>query len=112
MSKNTATPGHSRTSARTRRLAIAGAATLAAAGLAFTFVQGNTQTTSEAVSAAPVVFSQNQIKDVKASVTDQLAGATAQAEAAAAKKKAADVAAAKKAAAKKKATAKKAAKKG
>ncbi|NEA65975.1 transglycosylase SLT domain-containing protein [Streptomyces sp. SID12488] len=99
MSKNTATPGHSRMSARTRRLAIAGAATLASAALAFTLAPGSSQTTSEATSAAPVVFSQEQVKDVKASVTDQLAGATVKAEAAAAKK-AADAAAAKKAAAK------------
>ncbi|GAA3889368.1 hypothetical protein GCM10023084_47390 [Streptomyces lacrimifluminis] len=111
MPKNTATPGHSRTSARTRRLAIAGAATLASAALAFTLVPGSAQTTSEAASAAPVVFSQDQVKDVKASVTDQLAGATVQAEAAAAKKKAADVAAAKKAAVKKAAAKKKAAEK-
>ncbi|NEC88265.1 transglycosylase SLT domain-containing protein [Streptomyces sp. SID12501] len=103
MSKNTATPGHSRMSARTRRLAVAGAATLASAALAFTLVPGSSQTTSEAVSAAPVVFGQEQVKDVKASVTGQLAGATVKAEADAAKKKAADVAAAKKAAAKKKA---------
>ncbi|MFI1360084.1 transglycosylase SLT domain-containing protein [Streptomyces sp. NPDC020898] len=108
MPKNTATPGHSRTSARTRKLAIAGAATLSAAALAFTLVPGDAQTTSEAVTAAPVVFSQEQLKDVKASVTDQLAGATVKAEAAAAKKKAADAAAAK-AAAQKKAAAKKAA---
>ncbi len=100
MSKNTATPGHSRTSARTRRLAIAGAATLASAALAFTLVPGSSQTTSEAASSAPVVFGQEQVKDVKASVTDQPADATVKAEAAAAKKKAADVAAAKKAAAK------------
>lgn len=107
MPKNTATPGHSRTSARTRKLAIAGAATLSAAALAFTLVPSDAKTTSEAVSAAPVVFSQEQLKDVKASVTDQLAGATVKAEAAAAKK-AADAAAAKKAA-EKKAAAKKAA---
>ncbi|WP_105974877.1 transglycosylase SLT domain-containing protein [Streptomyces geranii] len=114
MSQNTATPGHSpsrRTSARSRKLALAGAATFGAAALAFTLVPaGEAQTTSEAVSTAPVVFSQTQLKDVKASVTDQLAGASVKAEAAAAKKKAADAAAAKKAAAKKAAARKAAAK--
>ncbi|MDX3450720.1 transglycosylase SLT domain-containing protein [Streptomyces sp. ME02-8801-2C] len=116
MPENTATSGRSRTSARTRKLAIAGAATLSAAALAFTLVpSGDTRPASEAVTTAPVVFSQEQVRDVKASITDQLAGATVKAEAAAAKKKAADAAAAKKAAAKKaaakKAAAKKAAKK-
>lgn len=112
MPENTTASGHSRLrmSARTRKLAIAGAATLSAAALAFTLVpSGNAKTTSEAVSAAPVVFSQAQVKDVKASITDQLAGATVKAEAVAAKK-AADAAAAKKAAAKKAAKKKAAAK--
>jgi hypothetical protein len=98
-------------SAGTRKLAIAGAATLSTAALAFTLVpSGDAQATSEAVSAAPVAFSQEQVKDVKASITDQLAGATVKADAIAAKKKAADATAAKKAAAneaaKKKAAAK------
>ncbi|WP_330291995.1 lytic transglycosylase domain-containing protein [Streptomyces sp. NBC_00576] len=113
MPENTTASGHSRIrlSARTRKLAIAGAATLSGAALAFTLVpSGNAQATSEAVSVAPVVFSQEQVKDVKASITDQLAGATVKADAIAAKKKAADAAAAKKAAAKK-AAAKQAAKK-
>lgn len=101
MPKNTTAPGRSRMSARTRRLAIAGAATLSAAVLAFTLApSGDAQTSSEAFSAAPVVFDQTQLKDVKASITDQLAGATVKADALAAKKKAAD-AAAKKAAAEK-----------
>ncbi|WP_055535062.1 histone H1-like repetitive region-containing protein [Streptomyces graminilatus] len=111
MPKNTTAPGHSRTSARTRRIAIAGAATLAAATLAFSFVPSGTTTTSEAVSAAPVVFSQGQIKNVRASITDQLAGETVKADAAAAKLKAAELAAAKKAAVKKAAAKKAAAKK-
>ncbi|MFF3381174.1 transglycosylase SLT domain-containing protein [Streptomyces sp. NPDC002680] len=112
MPKNTATSGHSRKLTRVHKFSIAGVATLGAAALAFTAVPGNAQTTSEVASVtAPVVFSQSQIKDVKASVTDQLAGATVKAEAAAAKKKAADAAAAKKAAAKKAAAKKAAAKK-
>jgi hypothetical protein len=109
MPKNTTAPGRSRMSVRTRRLAIAGAATLSTAVLAFTLApSGDAQTAPEAFSAAPVVFDQTQLKDVKASITDQLAGATVKADALAAKKKAAD-AAAKKAAAEKKAAAKKAA---
>ncbi|MGW1718421.1 transglycosylase SLT domain-containing protein [Streptomyces sp. NPDC002156] len=111
MPKNTATSGHSRKLTRTHKFSIAGVATLGAAALAFTAVPGNAQTTSEVASVtAPVVFSQERAKDVKASVTDQLAGATVKAEAAAAKKKAADAAAAKKAAAKKAAAKKAAAK--
>ncbi|MEH0422226.1 transglycosylase SLT domain-containing protein [Streptomyces sp. B21-083] len=111
MPKNTTAPGRSRMSARTRKLAIAGAATLSVTVLAFTLApSGDAQPASEAISAAPVVFDQAQLKDVKASITDQLAGATVKAEAAAAKKKAADAAAAKKAAAKKAAKKKAAAK--
>lgn len=111
MPKNTATSGRSRKLTRAHKFSIAGVATLGAAALAFTAVPGNAQTTSEVASVtAPVVFSQEQVKDVKASVTDQLAGATVKAEAAAAKKKAADAAAAKKAAAKKAAAKKAAAK--
>ncbi|MEW2118269.1 transglycosylase SLT domain-containing protein [Streptomyces sp. NPDC005474] len=111
MPKNTTAPGRIRMSVRTRRLAIAGAATLSAAVLAFTLApSGDAQTSSEAFSAAPVVFDQTQLKDVKASITDQLAGATVKADALAAKKKAAD-AAAKKAAAEKAAAKKAAAKK-
>lgn len=103
MPENTTASGHSRfrMSARTRKLAITGAATLSTAALAFTLVpSGNAQATSEAVPAAPVAFSQEQVKDVKASITDQLAGATVKVEAVAAKR-AVDAAAAKKAAAEK-----------
>ncbi|MCI3277047.1 transglycosylase SLT domain-containing protein [Streptomyces cylindrosporus] len=118
MPKNSSTRGHSRTLTRHHKIAIAGVATLGAAALAFSAVPSNAETTtSEAASPAHVAYSSEQIKDVKASVTDQLAAdslkteaakARAQAKAAAeaaAKKKAAAAAAAKKAAAQKKAEA-------
>ncbi|MCX4991889.1 MULTISPECIES: transglycosylase SLT domain-containing protein [unclassified Streptomyces] len=120
MPKNITTPGHTPKLTKLHKLSIAGVATLGAAALAFSLVPGNSQTTTDdaAVSAAKVAYSEQQIKDVKASVTDQLAGADLKAQAIAAKKKAAAdaTAAAKKkaadaAAAKKKAAAQAAAKK-
>ncbi|MCX4913856.1 transglycosylase SLT domain-containing protein [Streptomyces sp. NPDC060011] len=116
MPKNIITPGHSPKLTKLHKLSIAGVATLGAATLAFSLVPDNSHTTTNdaAVSTAKVAYSDKQIKDVKASVTDQLAGAKLKAQDIAAKKKAADAAAAKKkaaeaAAAKKKAAAKKAA---
>ncbi|MGI5453666.1 transglycosylase SLT domain-containing protein [Streptomyces sp. CA-249302] len=113
MPKNSSTRGHSRKLTRQHKIAIAGVATLGAAALAFSAVPSNAETTtSEAASSAHVAYSSEQIKGVKASVTDQLAAdslkteaakARAQAKAAAeaaAKKKAAAAAAQKKAAAK------------
>ncbi|MFF1679913.1 transglycosylase SLT domain-containing protein [Streptomyces sp. NPDC058256] len=115
MPKNTNTPGHSPKLTKTHKLSIAGVATLGAAALAFSLVPGNAgTTTTDAVSSAKVAYSEQQIKDVKASVTDQLAGADLKAQDIAAKKKAAADAAKKKAAeaaAKKKAAAEAAAKK-
>ncbi|MFD9328410.1 transglycosylase SLT domain-containing protein [Streptomyces sp. NPDC060065] len=115
MPKNTTTPGHSPKLTKTHKLSIAGVATLGAAALAFSLVPGNAgTTTTDAVSSAKVAYSEQQIKDVKASVTDQLAGADLKAQDIAAKKKAAADAAKKKAAeaaAKKKAAAEAAAKK-
>ncbi|WP_405878864.1 transglycosylase SLT domain-containing protein [Streptomyces sp. NBC_01136] len=102
MPKNTRTPGHSPKLTKVHKLSIAGVATLGAAAVAFSVVPGNSGTTTatdEAAFSAPVVFSQQPIKDVKASVTDQLAGASLKTQAIAAKKQAADAAAAKKAAA-------------
>jgi hypothetical protein len=100
MPKNINTPGHSPALTKTHKLSIAGVAALGAAALAFTVVPANshTTTTDAAASSASVAYSEGQIKDVKASVTDQLAGASLKAEAVAAKKKAADDAAKKKAA--------------
>ncbi|WP_371597350.1 transglycosylase SLT domain-containing protein [Streptomyces sp. NBC_00564] len=114
MPKNTTTPGHSPKLTKTHKLSIAGVATLGAAALAFSLVPGNAgTTTTDAVSSAKVAYSEQQIQDVKASVTDQLAGADLKAQDIAAKKKAADAAKKKaaEAAAKKKAAAEAAAKK-
>ncbi|MFE9766209.1 transglycosylase SLT domain-containing protein [Streptomyces sp. NPDC005808] len=115
MPKNTTTPGHSPKLTKTHKLSIAGVATLGAAALAFSLVPGNAGTTTSdaAVSSAQVAYSDQQIKDVKASVTDQLAGADLKTQDIAAKQKAAaDVAKkAADAAAKKKAAAEAAAKK-
>ncbi|MFJ3227275.1 transglycosylase SLT domain-containing protein [Streptomyces sp. NPDC086783] len=117
MSKKFIAPVHSPALTKTHKLSLAGVAALGAAAIAFTAVPANSQaqttTTDAAASTTSVAYSQQQIKDVKASVTDQLAGATVKAEVA--KKKAADEAAAKKkateAAAKKKAAEQAAAKK-
>ncbi|MFC7263610.1 transglycosylase SLT domain-containing protein [Streptomyces lutosisoli] len=114
MPKNINTPGHSPKLTKTHKLSIAGVAALGAAALAFSVVPANSATTTtDAAAPAQVAYSEQQIKDVKASVTDQLAGADLKDQAIAAKK-AAEAAAKKKAAdeaAKKKADAKAAAKK-
>ncbi|MBK3581132.1 transglycosylase SLT domain-containing protein [Streptomyces sp. MBT65] len=119
MPKNINTPGHSRLTklnklTKQHKIALAGVATLGAAALAFSAVPGDAgTTTSDAASSAKVAYSTEPIKGVKASVTDQLAGASVKTEAiqakadakakaakdradAAAKKKAAAEAAAKK----------------
>ena len=105
MLKNTNIRRLSRSLTRHQKVAMAGVATLGAAALAFSAVPSNAETTTNeaTVSTAKVEYGSDQIKDVKASVTDQLAGASVKAEAikakAEAKKKAAAAAAAKKAAA-------------
>ncbi|WP_030947824.1 transglycosylase SLT domain-containing protein [Streptomyces sp. NRRL S-646] len=107
MLKNTNIRRLSRSLTRHQKVAMAGVATLGAAALAFSAVPSNAETTTNeaTVSTAKVEYGSDQIKDVKASVTDQLAGASLKAEAikakaeAKAKKKAAAEAAAKKAAA-------------
>ncbi|MCX4879832.1 transglycosylase SLT domain-containing protein [Streptomyces sp. NBC_00847] len=120
MPKNTDFRRLSRSLNRHHKIAIAGVATLGAAAIAFSAVPSNAETTTNeaTVSTAKVAYGSGQVKDVKASVTDQLAGASLKAQAieakATAKKKTAAAAAAKKkaaaeAAAKKKAAAKKAA---
>ncbi|MFI5967835.1 transglycosylase SLT domain-containing protein [Streptomyces asoensis] len=84
----------------THKIAIAGAATLGAAALAFSVVPADAQTTTtDAVSAAPVAYSSTPVQDVKTSVTDQLAATSVKVDAIEAKKKAAAAAAAKKKAA-------------
>ncbi|MGQ4385281.1 transglycosylase SLT domain-containing protein [Streptomyces sp. SAS_270] len=117
MPKHINAPGHSPALTKTHKFSMAGVAALGAAALAFTLAPGHTSTTTNeaAASTAPVVFSQQQIKDVQSSFADQLASADLKAKTFTAKKAAADAAAKKKAAAeavaKKKAAAKKAAEK-
>ncbi|MFH0521243.1 transglycosylase SLT domain-containing protein [Streptomyces sp. M41] len=107
MLKNTKNRGLTRALTKRNKIAIAGVTTLGAAALAFSAVPGNAQTTTAEPSTGQVAYSSEQIKDVKGSVTDQLASASVKADAIEAKKKAAAEAAAKKkaadAAAKKKA---------
>ncbi|WP_432034087.1 transglycosylase SLT domain-containing protein [Streptomyces antibioticus] len=104
----------------TQKIAIAGVATLGAAAVAFSVVPADAQTTTtDAAPSARVAYSSEPVRDVKASVTDQLAGASVKVDAIDARRKAADAAVAKKkaaaraaadaAVAKKKAAAKKAA---
>ncbi|MFD6999457.1 transglycosylase SLT domain-containing protein [Streptomyces mirabilis] len=95
MTKNTRTPGHSPKLTKLHKLSIAGVATLGAATLAFSLAPSHTQTTTNdaAISAAPVVFSQQPIKNVQARLTDQQAGASLKTQAIEAKTKAADDAA-------------------
>ncbi|MEV0176397.1 transglycosylase SLT domain-containing protein [Streptomyces sp. NPDC050803] len=99
MPKNTSTPGHRLALTKRHKIAIAGVATLGAAALAFSAVPGNAQTTTAEAPAGTVAYSSEKIQDVKAGITDQLAGASLKAEAVAAKKKAEAEAAAKKKAA-------------
>ncbi|MCZ1005207.1 transglycosylase SLT domain-containing protein [Streptomyces mirabilis] len=95
MTKNTRTPGHSPKLTKLHKLSIAGVATLGAATLAFSLAPNHTQATTNdaAISAAPVAFSQQPIKNVQARLTDQQAGASLKTQAIEAKKKAADAAA-------------------
>ncbi|WP_078855875.1 transglycosylase SLT domain-containing protein [Streptomyces sp. SCSIO 75703] len=93
---------------RTQKIAIAGVGTLSAAAVAFAAVPASGQaSTSEAAPTAKVAYSKEQIKDVEAGVTGQLAGASQKAASIEAKKEAAK----KSAAAEKKASAESAAKK-
>ncbi|MEU0061523.1 transglycosylase SLT domain-containing protein [Streptomyces sp. NPDC006334] len=85
----------------THKIAIAGAATLGAAAIAFSVVPADAHTTTtDAAPLSHVAYRSEPVRDVKAGVTDQLAGASLKVQAIEAKKKAAaDAAAAKKAAA-------------
>ncbi|MGI5374370.1 transglycosylase SLT domain-containing protein [Streptomyces sp. CA-251387] len=93
MLKNTFNRGHNRALTKRHKIAIAGVATLGAAALAFTAVPGNAQTTTAEAPTGRVAYSSEQIKDVKASVTDQLASPSVKAEEMSAKHKAAVAAA-------------------
>ncbi|MER5434855.1 transglycosylase SLT domain-containing protein [Streptomyces sp. NPDC002588] len=84
----------------THKIAIAGAATLGAAAIAFSVVPADAHTaTTDAVASSRVAYSSEPVRDVKAGVTDQLAGSSVKVDAIEAKKKAAAEAAAKKKAA-------------
>ncbi|MFG1672175.1 transglycosylase SLT domain-containing protein [Streptomyces sp. Y7] len=89
MLKNTKNRGLSRSINKRQKIAIAGVTTLGAAALAISAVPGNAQTTTAEAPAGKVAYSSEQIKDVKGSVTDQLAGEKVKAEAMAAQHKAA-----------------------
>ncbi|MFH9015538.1 transglycosylase SLT domain-containing protein [Streptomyces sp. NPDC017943] len=101
MPKNIFSRVQSRSLTRHHKIAMAGVATLGAAAIGFSAVPSgaSTKTTTEAAQPAAVAYSTEQIKDVKASVTDQMAGASLKAEQIAAKQKAEAAAAAKKKAA-------------
>ncbi|MFE9921236.1 transglycosylase SLT domain-containing protein [Streptomyces sp. NPDC005774] len=111
MSKNFLTRGHTRALNRHHKIAVAGVAAFGAAAIGFSATPSNasTTTTSEAVPATRISYSTEPIKDVKGTITDQLAGSGVKTELIAAKKQAAtDITAKKKAdaaAAKKKADA-------
>ncbi|MDF3144096.1 MULTISPECIES: transglycosylase SLT domain-containing protein [unclassified Streptomyces] len=83
----------SRALTKRHKIAIAGVSTLGAAALAFSAVPGSAQTTTAEAPTGQVAYSNEQIKDVKGSVTDQLAGDKVKAEEMAAKHKAAVAAA-------------------
>ncbi|GHB29173.1 hypothetical protein GCM10010377_19030 [Streptomyces viridiviolaceus] len=101
MLKNILTRAHSRPLTRTHKIAAAGVGTLGAAAVAFSAVPASGQTATSEVAAptAKVAYSTEQIKDVHAGVTDQLAAASQKVAAIEAKKQAAAEAAAKKQAA-------------
>ncbi|MFE5895450.1 transglycosylase SLT domain-containing protein [Streptomyces sp. NPDC056462] len=92
MLKNT-TNRLSRTLTKRHKIAIAGVGTLGAAALALSAVPGNAQTTTADAPTGKVAYSSEQIKDVKPSVTTQLAAAGVKAEEMSAKHKAAVAAA-------------------
>ncbi|WP_406470425.1 transglycosylase SLT domain-containing protein [Streptomyces hirsutus] len=98
MSKNFLTRGHARALNRHHKIAVAGVAALGAAAIGFSATpsDASTTTTSEAAPAARISYSTEPIKDVKGTITDQLAGSGVKTELIAAKKQAATDAAAKK----------------
>ncbi|BFO20329.1 hypothetical protein SHKM778_67170 [Streptomyces sp. KM77-8] len=104
MPKHILSRGRSRALTRHHKIAAAGVAALGAAAIGFSAIPSNasTTTTTEAAAAptAKVVYSTEPIKDVRGTVTDQMAGASVKTEQIAAKKQAAtDEATAKKQAA-------------
>ncbi|MEU7055430.1 transglycosylase SLT domain-containing protein [Streptomyces sp. NPDC046197] len=82
---------HSRSLNKTHKLAVTGATMLGVAALAFSAAPSHaeTQAPAAAVSAAPVQVASTPVKDIKASVTSQLAATSVKIEAIEAKQKAA-----------------------
>jgi hypothetical protein len=98
MLQNHQNPGRSRSLTKTHKIALAGVAALGAAAVALSAAPaGAKTTTAEAGSAAAVAYHPEQVKDVKTTVTDQLAAASVKIEAIEAKHQAVVEAAAKKA---------------
>ncbi|MGW2826933.1 transglycosylase SLT domain-containing protein [Streptomyces sp. NPDC001443] len=92
MPKHSRTRGQSRKLSRSHKITIAGVAALGVTTVVVSAVPSSAEPTSQAVTSAHVAYSTEQIKDVKASVTDQLAGTSVKVEAIAAQKKAEDTA--------------------
>jgi Transglycosylase SLT domain len=97
MPKNILNRAHSLVLTKQRRIAVAGVAALGTAAIALAAVPGNSGTVTTGASAADTaqVAADAQLKNVKGTVTDQLAPQTVKLDAFAAQKKAADAAAAK-----------------
>ncbi|OIJ86062.1 transglycosylase SLT domain-containing protein [Streptomyces colonosanans] len=94
MLKNINFRGHSRNLTKVQKLSLSGVAAVGAAAIAITAMPGQSQaaqssTTQAAAAQTPATFGNKPVKDIKASVTDQKAGASLKAEAAVAKQKAA-----------------------
>ncbi|BBC37602.1 hypothetical protein SGFS_088960 [Streptomyces graminofaciens] len=94
MFKNANTSGPGLALTKAHKLSFAGAAAVGTVALAFSLVPAQAQTSppTGTVSAAPVAFSQDSAKNVKASVADQVTDAKKKAADAAAKKRVADAA--------------------
>ncbi|MEV5314557.1 transglycosylase SLT domain-containing protein [Streptomyces sp. NPDC052610] len=98
MLQNHQKPSRSRSLTKTHKIALAGVAALGTAAVALSAAPaGAKTTTTEAGSAAAVAYSPAQVKDVKTTVTDQLAATSVKIEAIEAKHQAVVKAAAKKA---------------
>ncbi|MFI2762395.1 transglycosylase SLT domain-containing protein [Streptomyces echinatus] len=99
MPKNIFNRAHSRTLTKQRKIAVAGVAALGTAALALSAAPSNAETvTTGAPAVTAQVASGTVLKNVKGTVTDQLAAQNVKLDTFAAQKKAADAAAAKKAA--------------
>ncbi|MEU3825159.1 transglycosylase SLT domain-containing protein [Streptomyces sp. NPDC029080] len=100
MPKNILTRAHSRTLTKHHKIAVAGVAALGTAALAFSAAPGDTGsvTTGAPVTTTAQVASGTALKNVKGTVTDQLAAENVKLDTFAAQKKAADAATQQKAA--------------